>query len=367
MATKKKRAAGTGSIVKTPGGKYKGTIRIIEGDTQKRISKTFATREEVEKFFHKVSQGNVKYYTPTTISEYFERFIEMKEGVYRESTLYGVRLFYHKHIQGSILDKTKFIDLDATMINRFFLGLSSRGYATTTLTRWRKNLKSILELAVYEGYLEENPMSNPRALKKLKGKPSRAIHTFTLEEVQKLLSPDNLSILPVVYQTYILIAFLTGARPQEILALNKEDVQVDKIVFNKSLGLKGKLQDDCLMKTPWSSRIVPIPEKYGNLLVEEYKKALPKEQLFYSYKSAYGYLCRDNVAWRFKRYVKKVLGYSNRRLYETRHTYATLLITVQKVDVKTVSKLMGHGNIETTLRYYTHAMEFPYNTTLPVE
>ena len=366
-----KRTAGTGSITRTPSGKFKGTIRVTIGNEQKRISKTFPTRKEVEKFFQEVSQSNIKYYSPTTISEYFEHFIQLKEGVYRESTLYGIRMFYRKHIQGSILDKTKFYTLDSTVINRFFLGLASHGYATSTLSRWRKEFKSILEMAVYEGYLEDNPMNSPRSIKKIKGKPSRNITTFTLEEVQKLLSFDNLSRIPLVYQMYIVIAFLTGGRPQEILALTKGDIQIDNVTFNKSLGLRGKLQKDCLMKTPWSNRTVPIPKMYGQWLVEKIKKAaLPEDSLFHSSKSAYGYLDRDNVGCRFKKYVKDVLieNHLQHRLYDTRHTYATLLITVLKVDVKTVSKLMGHNNIETTLRYYTHPMSnnVPCNLVLPV-
>lgn len=116
------------------------------------------------------------------------------------------------------------------------------------------------------------------------------------------------SRLPLVYQMYIVIAFLTGGRPQEILALTKNDVQVDKVTFNKSLGLRGKLQEDNMMKTPWSNRTVPIPRMYGEWLVENIK-ALPEGKiLFHSSKSAYGYLDRDNVGCRFKKYVKDVLG-----------------------------------------------------------
>ena len=361
----KKRTHGTGSISRTASGKYKGTIRVLVKGEQKRISKTFATRKEVERWFNEVSGQNVKYHTPATISEYFEHFLEMKEGVYRESTLYGIKLFYQKHIKGSILDKTRFSDLDATIINRYFLGLASHGYASSTLVRWRKNFKSILEMAMYEGYIEENPMNSPRIVKKLKGKPARPITPFTKEEVRKLLNMKNLRKLPVVYQTYILLAFLTGARPQEIMALNKSDVTLTSVSFNKSLGLHGKLQD--CMKTPYSVRTVPIPEKYGRIL-EDNKKTLPHgENIFYSCKSANGYLSKDNIGWRFKRYVSAVLGGTTKhRLYDTRHTYATLLITVDKVDVKTVSRLMGHSNIETTLRYYTHAAEFPCYTVLRV-
>ena len=301
----KRREKGTGSITRTPNGKFKGVISIANG---KRISKTCDTRQEVEQFFNKVRGSDIKYYTPTTVEEYWEHFIELKKNVYRESTLNGIKLFYKKHVVGSKIAKTKFYDLTTQDINRYFLGLASHGYATSSLARWRKNFKAILETAVYEGYLESNPMSNRGAIRSIKGKPRRHIRTFTSEEVGKLLDKKTLSaLLPLVYQIYIVIGMITGARPQEILALTKEDVTENCVNFNKSLGFRGKLQD--AMKTQDSSyRIVPIDKKrYGKWLVSNIKR-LPKDNIFYSFKSQYGYMGSDNVSVRFKKYNHAVLG-----------------------------------------------------------
>lgn len=66
----------------------------------------------------------------------------------------------------------------------------------------------------------------------------------------------------------------------------------------------------------------------------------------------------------FKKYVANVLDKPNHHLYDTHHTYATLLIVEDKIDVKTVSRLLGHSNVETTLKYYTHVN--PSNTVLRV-
>lgn len=350
---KKRREKGTGSITRTPNGKFKGAICIGNG---KRVSKTCDTRQEVEQFFNKVRGTDIKYFTPTTIEEYWEHFIELKENVYRESTLNGIKHFYNKHVVGSKLAKTKFYDLTTQDINRYFLGLASHGYATTTLTRWIKNFKTILETAVYEGYLDTNPMSTKGAIRTIKGKPRRHIRTFSSEEVSKLLNKKTLSTkLPLVYQIYIVIGMITGARPQEILALTKEDVTENCVNFNKSLGFRGKLQDG--MKTQDSSyRIVPIDkERYGKWLVSNIKR-LPKDNIFYSFKSQYGYMSVDNVNVRFKKYTHVVLGREH-HLYDMRHTFATLLITEKHVDVMRVSKLMGHSSIETTLKYYTHSTD----------
>lgn len=346
------RDKGQGSVTRTKNGKFKGTISLgEENGKRKRISRTFDTLEEVYKFFDDVSNKNTLFYSPTTIAEYWEHYLKIKSGSYRASTLAGCKYFYDKHVRNSVLNKTKFNQLDAPFINRFFFRLESKGYAEATLTRWRKNVKSILDMAVFEGYLEKNPMRSERAVKKFSGRPPRPITPFTKAQVRKLLNPENLSLLSPMMQLYFLLAFLTGARPQELLALEKADIREDATVsFNKSLGFKGKLQD--MMKTPYSVRVVPV-------MTTRYEQMIPLMQqlprrLFASEKSRYGYVSRDHVGYVFRKYILKILGLTNHRLYDSRHTFATLLITVDHVDIKTASKLLGHGQVETTLKYYTH-------------
>lgn len=352
---RRRREKGTGSITRTKQGRFKATIRV---SGNKRTSRTFDSREECLAFFNEVQGKDIKYFSPTTVKEYYNHFMEIKEGVYRGSTMNNIRHFYSKHLSNSKLATIRFSDLTPQDINAFFIGLASHGYATATLMHWKKELKCILETAVYEGFLESNPMDSKRILKKLRGgKPARPILTFTKEEVKKLLEEKNLSVIPKIYQVYIVISLITGARPQEVLALTPEDIEVDKIHFSKALGFRGELQDT--MKTTTSNRVVPIDTKYGIWL----KNTVSTSPVFRSEKSTHGYLNIDNVNVQFKKYLEKTLGSSKgHHLYDMRHTYATLLITEIGVDVKTVSVLMGHSNIETTLKYYTHAT--PTNSTV---
>ena len=41
-------------------------------------------------------------------------------------------------------------------------------------------------------------------------------------------------------------------------------------------------------------------------------------------------------------------------MHDLRHTFGTIQICVNKLDVKTVSLYMGHSNVQTTLKTYTH-------------
>ena len=50
----------------------------------------------------------------------------------------------------------------------------------------------------------------------------------------------------------------------------------------------------------------------------------------------------------FKKYGKP------HKLHDLRHTFGTIQICVNKIEAKTVSLYMGHSDVQTTLRIYTH-------------
>ena len=67
-----RRTKGTGSIVRRPNGRFKATITVSGG---KRVSKTFDTREECQKFFRDIKGKDLKYFSTFTVALYFYNFI----------------------------------------------------------------------------------------------------------------------------------------------------------------------------------------------------------------------------------------------------------------------------------------------------
>lgn len=45
---------------------------------------------------------------------------------------------------------------------------------------------------------------------------------------------------------------------------------------------------------------------------------------------------------------------NHHKLHDLRHTYGTIQVCVEEIDVKTVSLIMGHSTVNTTLAIYTH-------------
>ena len=55
-------------------------------------------------------------------------------------------------------------------------------------------------------------------------------------------------------------------------------------------------------------------------------------------------------------YLLKNVGIEKTGLHSLRHTFASTLFA-QKVDIKTISKLLGHASIQITLDTYVHLFE----------
>lgn len=63
----------------------------------------------------------------------------------------------------------------------------------------------------------------------------------------------------------------------------------------------------------------------------------------------------------FRKVWEKSKGH---KLHDLRHTYGTIQVCVEKVDVKTVSLIMGHSTVNTTLAIYTHPEQLDKGTFL---
>lgn len=135
---------------------------------------------------------------------------------------------------------------------------------------------------------------------------------------------------------YFIFCLLVGTRRNEALAITVDDVDFE----NKVLRIKGT-------KTKGSDRNVPLTPLVEKLLLSlKIKKGK--------------YFKLDGIANKcFRQVWEKKKGH---KLHDLRHTYGTIQICVNKVDVKTVSLWLGHSNIETTLRTYTHPEQLDKGT-----
>ncbi|MCH5316306.1 MAG: site-specific integrase [Eubacterium sp.] len=184
-------------------------------------------------------------------------------------------------------------------------------------------LNNVFKRAIALGVLKVNPCS---AIEKMQHTQEQGT-AFSFEEQREFF--DNLTrsdSLTYMEKCYFFFVYLTGTRKKEALSVTAEDVDFK----NKVLSIRGT-------KTEGSNRQIPLTPTVEKMLLSLQTK-----------KGAYFPINEHRV----EKLYNKVRN--RHKLHDLRHTYGTIQICVEKVDVKTVSLVMGHSTVNTTLAIYTH-------------
>lgn len=156
----------------------------------------------------------------------------------------------------------------------------------------------------------------------------------------------------------ILLAYYTGIRIGELCALTWGDIDFEEGVLKVSknmqrikdferadFGTSIKVQ---MPKTATSLRCIPLPEPLFALLKEKRK---PADQYLITGKQR-AFAETRTVQYRFASILKKC-GIAHFKFHMLRHYFASLCIR-RGCDVKSLSEILGHANIQITLNLYVH-------------
>ena len=177
---------------------------------------------------------------------------------------------------------------------------------------------------------------------------TQKVKAFSENEVRLLLNSCKNQVL----RNYLQIAFFTGCRTGEILALKWSDVdfKAGKISISKTINYYGTT----LPKTRSSIRDIDI--------LPLVKEAL-KRQKQLSGKNEYIFCSKDNYI-RFHDKLQKEwklllqnVGLEYRTLYHTRHTFASIMLSHSENLLWVSKRMLGHTNANMTLKIYAHYVE----------
>ena len=181
------------------------------------------------------------------------------------------------------------------------------------------------------------------------------LKTFSVEE-QKILfkylinnqNSKNLGIL---------LCLQTGLRLGEICGLQWQDINLEKSTLTICRTLqkiyikeKNKSYSKTIISTPktkTSNRIIPLNIDFINLI-----KPFQQNKNNYFITNSTNYL--KPHCYRY--YYQKLLHFLNLpklRFHSLRHTFATQAVELG-IDCKTISEILGHANMNTTLNLYVH-------------
>ena len=325
----------------------------VEKGTQKRkrlYSKTKSALIEKKKEFER--NNNLVDKSSITFEQNFYRYLYLiKKPELKEKSWERYEGLYKNYISKAPFVYKKLSDLTYTDIKIWY---NESEISASSLEVINRLIKASLKTAIKDKIITDNVLDDVT----MKYKPDeQKYNVLSLEEQKKLieyLSNCTLKQEPLKY--LFLFTLSTGLRLGEALALEKDDIKENAVKINKSvqrIKVDGHYKQVLTTpKTKSSIREVPLPQKTIDMI-----KSMPKSEsklLFPDEKSG-GFIFTN-------RPLKRIIGLCNKleitqiTFHGLRHTYATRLFELG-VQIKTVQKLMGHTDIQTTMNIYTHVMK----------
>ncbi|MGL2673386.1 tyrosine-type recombinase/integrase [Helicobacter pylori] len=281
----------------------------------------------------------IRIQSKITILQALKRFLSLKIGLKQTSINSLENVFNSIFRVMGLKESDKLKKITQERISRYHEN-TLKLYKKNTIHNLNANLKSFLEFCQTEGFIEKSPYF---AITLKNAKEAKAIEPFSLEEVKTIIG--NTQSLRL--KAFLMVAFFTGMRTGEQLALLWEDIDFNekKIVINKSLNELGQITTP---KNKPSIREVDLLEPVGKILKElQASEPANKKFVFISMSK------RSTMFQRAFRSLLRALNLKDRKLYTTRHTFASLMLS-QGEEAMWVSKTLGHKDLNTTYKTYSH-------------
>ncbi|MEG1593163.1 MAG: site-specific integrase [Oscillibacter sp.] len=270
-----------------------------------------------------------------------ELYMADMENRLKENTMCTKRCL----VDGKILPFFKALEIDKITpahVRKWQAELLAKEKSQTYVKTINNQLSAIFNYACRYYGLRENPA---RLAGSVGRKDADAMKFWTVEEFNRFIP----CVPKFPARVGLSVLFWTGLRIGELLALGAEDINLEAGTLSVTKSFQSIAGREVVTepKTKKSRRVLPLPDK---LCVElrEYMAALyepkPGDRLFPFTKSYFHKQMEAACA---------VCGIEKIRLHDLRHSHASLLIHLG-VPIILVSERLGHENIETTLRTYSH-------------
>lgn len=350
-----RRPKGEGSVTILPNGHVKITVTIGVGVDGKQIRRscTGKTKKEALEKIAKLRVAKPDAHNPIPLMrDFFNAFMAEKAVVFTENTQRNYRTMWSNlgvHI-GSLRLNRITQEYLSTLLSSLRNQHTGEALAPNSLLALKRCLSTIFNNAVEKNLIEKNPCA--KVLRGLRVKLKSDSPLPTPEQMKKLLNDlktfdeargrHAIQLYPI-----FLLAISTGARKGELLGLRKVFIHEDMIEIRRQVN--DQLCDQPL-KTKNSNRIIKVAP--GVLTVIMKMSNPDSDFVFSDGEGRYikGSVFDSCIRKFFKQYKRPTPDFT---FHMCRHFNATEALK-HGVDVKSVSKRLGHNDVMMTLQLYAH-------------
>lgn len=263
--------------------------------------------------------------------------LEARVGIDVAPTTLSTYVYTHRSLGKFIQKKFKTKDVAFGQLNEQFIReyqdavLGEQGYAMQTVRHYLAILKKICKIAFKEGISEKFHFAYYK-LPKQKETTPKALSRESFEKVRDLDIPQKRPSTRFTRDLF-LFACYTGTAYADVIRITKENLFTDE---EGSLWLKYARK-----KTDFRARVKLLPEAIA--LIEKYKDE--NRDTLFPWQSPE--MVKANMkGLRVMADIKEPMTY-----HSGRHSFASLITLEEGVPIETISKMLGHGNIQMTQVY----------------
>ena len=293
-----------------------------------------------------------------TLNEFLDRWLEtaVKPRV-SQRTADNYRFLLKKYIREPLGSK-KLENLQTLDIQKVYAEMQVGGLSARTVKHAHTTLQNALKQAVKWNLLQKN-VAEFCELPKANRKERRVLSP---SEAKKFLEVSSQMPKGLIFE----FALLSGMRPEEYLGLQWKDLDFERCTaqVRRALVRHNGIWSFEQPKTAKSNRIVALPKPLMDRL-KSHKRKQNERRLKYGLvweNHDLVFCCREgtphglrNITYRYFRPILEKAGLPQIRLYDLRHSHATLLLIAEE-NPKIVAERLGHSSIVLTLDTYSHVL-----------
>ena len=269
------------------------------------------------------------------------RAVDVKKAAWNSLSEESQKAYQHDYRLFFEFTKKDAKNINANDILSYIEHLRENGYKNSSINRKAASLSKMFKVMKLAGEIRENPVEVLKQFKNISMKTNKEVRiSLSIADIKKATNMKKSDSITAMKTALIIkVLAMTGLRISEFTGMKNKDItEYDK--QNKTVRIVGKGRKE---------RHIFIGDDILKEIKELYPDTPKSEYLFYTIRKT--------------RYDRRVLWLQIKEFFWTRigkechphllrHAYITQKISVEKRDIKAVSRFVGHADVSTTLNMY---------------